>query len=71
MSWAISAALALDFEDFDDEATAIAPSAAMVRDRAGVLRPVDVARLAWPDESQSAGVDYVADLSRGGRSGSC
>jgi len=55
------AALAFDMDAFDDM-DAPAAEAALVRGRDGRLRPVDVARLAWPDERASAGVDLMADL---------
>ena len=55
------AALAFDLDDFEDM-NAPAAESAMVRGRDGRLRAVDVARLAWPDERASAGVDLMADL---------
>ncbi|MGZ0187441.1 MAG: hypothetical protein ACKVH0_05460 [Alphaproteobacteria bacterium] len=64
------AAFAFDIGALDD-ATAITPSSAMVRGRDGRMRSVDVARLVWPDENATAGVDYMADLTRRGPLGRC
>lgn len=72
MSRSIAAALSLDFElDDDGDCHVLSPEAAMVRGRDGVLRAVDIARLAWPDETATAGVDYMADLYRSGPLNRC
>ncbi len=65
------AALSIDMDAFDDTAGSAAPASALVRGRDGRLRALDVARLAWPDEDATAGVDYMADLSRRGPLSRC
>lgn len=70
MSRRYAQAMAYDAESFEDEAPT-APERALIRCRDGVLRAVDVARLAWPDETAAAGVDYMADLARQGALGRC
>ena len=64
------AALTLDLDAYDD-LESLSPAVAYVRGRDGALRSVDVARLAWPDDRAAAGVDVMADLSRGGPAGRC
>jgi len=70
MSNAFSAALALDFDAFD-ECEVATPASAYVRGRDGALQAVDVSRLAWPDATSTAGVDCMADLSRRGPLSRC
>lgn len=70
MSDSLTAALGIDFSAFEDS-DQTTPSSAMVRGRDGRLHAVDVARLAWPDETSTAGVDYMADLSGFGRRNRC
>ena len=70
MSRDLAAALSMDLDAFD-VTLSDAPSSAYVRGRDGALRAVDVARLAWPDATSAAGVDYMADLSRRGPIGRC
>ena len=55
------AAMAFDLSVLDDQNPTQAESA-LVRGRDGRLRPVDVARLAWPDDNDYVGVDHMADL---------
>lgn len=69
-----AAAIAFDldgFDDFDDQPVPMTASVALVRGRDGTLRSVDVARLAWPDDTAEAGVDEMADILRYTPRGSC
>jgi len=71
MSRDIATAIAFDVE-FLNDASAMTPSSAAVHGRGdGRMRSVDVARLVWPDENVSAGVNYMAGITDHGPLGRC
>ncbi len=65
-----AAAFAYDMNSLED-AVSFTPARAVVRGRDGLMRAVDIARLVWPDDTATAGVDCMADLSRVGPRGRC